>query len=112
MADAVRELLPTANMSITLELNESQIPLLHRFLATIIARIKQLLSRFAQLSELSEVVPESDRELRWQMDLLLRQCSMELSWCVQTYETYKQLQDMIQPSSSTVDGLWTEAYGL
>ncbi|PTD01681.1 hypothetical protein HYE67_006149 [Fusarium culmorum] len=99
-------------MSITLELNESQIPLLHSFLATIIAHIEQLLSRFAQLSELSEIVPESDRELRWQMDLLFRQCSMELSWCVQTYQTYKQLQDMIQPSSSTVDGLWTEAYGL
>ncbi|EKJ75510.1 hypothetical protein NXS19_013512 [Fusarium pseudograminearum] len=99
-------------MSTTMELNESHIPLLHGFLSTIIARLEQLLSRFAQLSELSDMVPESDRELRWQMDLLLLHCSMELSWCVQTYETYKQLQDMILPSSSTVAGLWAETYGL
>ncbi|KAL6923622.1 hypothetical protein FSHL1_000871 [Fusarium sambucinum] len=85
-------------MSDTVHLNASHIPLLRGFLATFQARIDELFVRFSKLCELRDNVPESDSELLRHMDILLHQCCLELNWNIQTYGTYKELRDMVQPS--------------
>ncbi|GKU04269.1 hypothetical protein FLAG1_06687 [Fusarium langsethiae] len=99
-------------MSDTIHLDTSHIPLLCGFLATFQAHIEELLIRFSRLSELRDNVPESDSELRRHMNILLWHCSLELDWSIRAYETYRELRDMVQPSSSELAALWAGAYGL
>ncbi|RGP74249.1 f-box domain-containing [Fusarium longipes] len=89
-----------AKMSLTIDVDASHIPLLNDVLATFHAHIQELLIIFSKLSEVRDHIHESDNEKRRHMNMLIRHCCAELDWNTRTYEMYKDLRDMILPSSS------------
>jgi hypothetical protein len=99
-------------MSETIDIDASHIPLLRGFLATFQTHIEELLVMYSKLSEVRDHIPEADSEKRRHMNMLIRHCGAELDWNIRTYEMYKELRDMVRPSSSRLPSLWTRTYEL
>ncbi|KAF4976994.1 hypothetical protein FZEAL_6414 [Fusarium zealandicum] len=75
-----------------------QVPLLDSFLHTLDGHVQELLVRLSKLYEVMDMLPrkkpKDQEELRIRLDLLIKQCSMELGWAIRTFNGYKTLRRM------------------
>lgn len=89
----------------TITIDSHHIPLLESFLETIQLHIEELMATLNKLTEVREHVPQSETQKYANVDNLIKYISLEACWHMRTYNTYKEIRDMVRPSAQTGDNV-------
>ncbi|KAJ4131457.1 hypothetical protein NW768_005643 [Fusarium equiseti] len=85
-------------MSKPINIDAHHIPLLESFLETIQLYIDELMVTLNKLTEVREHVPQSQPQKCANVDNLIKYISLEACWHMRTFNTYKEIRDMVRPS--------------
>ena len=94
-----------ARMPKTITIDSHHIPLLESFLETIQLHIEELMVTLNKLTEVREHVPQSETQKYANVDNLIKYISLEACWHMRTFNTYKEIRDMVRPSAQTPDNV-------
>ncbi|KAJ3521346.1 hypothetical protein NM208_g13333 [Fusarium decemcellulare] len=81
-------------MATEISMGHAQVPLLDSFLHNLNHHIEELLVRLSKLCEIRTMLSEDQEERCTRLDLLIKQCSLELHWTVTTFQGYRALRQV------------------
>nr|CEG04837.1 unnamed protein product [Fusarium clavum] len=95
-------------MSKPITIDSHHIPLLENFLETIQLHIEELMVTLNKLTEVREHVPQSQTQKCANVDNLIKYISLEACWHMRTFNTYKEIRDMVRPLATRKTDLLSE----